>query len=118
MTEQSEPGSRRICALQARHVERHGLRQLVQASPRSGYRHTRKDRRSQKALAGKKYDRALDVGIGNGRLLPIYAPHAAHVTGMDISSEQLDQATQAAKKLGVPFRHQALPGSLANRASR
>jgi 2-polyprenyl-3-methyl-5-hydroxy-6-metoxy-1,4-benzoquinol methylase len=48
-----------------------------------------------KALAGRKYNRALDVGIGNGRLLPIYAPHAAHITGMDISSEQLDQATQA-----------------------
>ena len=56
-----------------------------------------------KALAGKKYNRALDVGIGNGRLLPIYAPHAAHVTGMDISSEQLELASQAANKLGVPF---------------
>ena len=56
-----------------------------------------------KALAGKKYDRALDVGIGNGRLLPIYAPHVAHVTGMDISSEQLDHASEAAKKIGIPF---------------
>jgi ubiquinone/menaquinone biosynthesis C-methylase UbiE len=56
-----------------------------------------------KALVGKKYNRALDVGIGNGRLLPIYAPHAAHVTGMDISSEQLELASQAANKLGVPF---------------
>ena len=56
-----------------------------------------------KALAGKKYERALDVGIGNGRLLPIYAPHVAQVTGMDISSEQLDQASQAAKKIGIPF---------------
>ena len=56
-----------------------------------------------KALAGKKYERALDVGIGNGRLLPIYAPHVAHVTGMDISSEQLDQASHAAKKIGIPF---------------
>lgn len=57
----------------------------------------------EKALVGRKYERALDVGIGNGRLLPIYAPHAAHVTGMDISSEQLEQATQAAAKLGIPF---------------
>jgi ubiquinone/menaquinone biosynthesis C-methylase UbiE len=57
----------------------------------------------EKALVGKKYERVLDVGIGNGRLLPIYAPHVAHVTGMDISSEQLDQATQAAGKLGIPF---------------
>ena len=57
----------------------------------------------QKALVGRKYDRALDVGIGNGRLLPIYAPHAARVTGMDISSEQLEQATQAARKLNIPF---------------
>src|SRR5215510_11109635 len=57
----------------------------------------------EKALLGKKYDRALDVGIGNGRLLPIYAPHAAHVTGMDISSEQLELASQAASKLGIAF---------------
>jgi ubiquinone/menaquinone biosynthesis C-methylase UbiE len=56
-----------------------------------------------KALAGRKYERALDVGIGDGRLLPIYAPHAVRVTGMDISSKQLDQATQAAQKLGIPF---------------
>jgi ubiquinone/menaquinone biosynthesis C-methylase UbiE len=56
-----------------------------------------------KALTGRKYDRALDVGIGNGRLLSIYAPHAKHITGMDISSEQLDQATQAARKLAINF---------------
>ena len=56
-----------------------------------------------RAFAGRKYNRALDVGIGNGRLLPIYAPHAAHITGMDISSEQLDQATEAARKLGINF---------------
>lgn len=56
-----------------------------------------------KALAGRKYNRALDVGIGNGRLLPIYAPHANHITGMDISSEQLDQATEAARKLAINF---------------
>ncbi|HEY8409853.1 MAG TPA: class I SAM-dependent methyltransferase [Pyrinomonadaceae bacterium] len=57
----------------------------------------------ERALAGKKYDRALDVGIGNGRLLPIYSPHAAHITGMDISSEQLEQASQAAAKLNLSF---------------
>jgi len=56
-----------------------------------------------KALAGRKYDRALDVGIGDGRLLPIYAPHAAHVTGMDISPKQLDAASQSAQKLGISF---------------
>lgn len=56
-----------------------------------------------KALAGRKYERALDVGIGNGRLLPIYAANAAHITGMDISSEQLEQATQAARSLGINF---------------
>jgi len=56
-----------------------------------------------KGLGTRKYERALDVGIGNGRLLPIYAPHAAHITGMDISSEQLDQATQAARDLGINF---------------
>ena len=57
----------------------------------------------ERALAGKKYDRALDVGIGNGRLLPIYAPHVNRVTGMDISSEQLELASQAAGKLAIPF---------------
>ena len=56
-----------------------------------------------KGLGIRKYERALDVGIGNGRLLPIYAPHAAHITGMDISSEQLEQATQAARDLGINF---------------
>ena len=56
-----------------------------------------------KALPDRKYERALDVGIGNGRLLPIYASHAKHITGMDISSEQLDQATNAARDLGINF---------------
>lgn len=56
-----------------------------------------------KALPNRKYERALDVGIGNGRLLPIYAPYAKHITGMDISSEQLDQATNAARDLGINF---------------
>src|SRR5262245_41692150 len=55
------------------------------------------------ALRGKSYARALDVGIGNGRLLPIYAPHATHITGMDISQEQLDRATEAAQKLNIEF---------------
>jgi ubiquinone/menaquinone biosynthesis C-methylase UbiE len=57
----------------------------------------------KKALPDRKYERALDVGIGNGRLLPIYASHAKHITGMDISSEQLDQATNAARDLGINF---------------
>ena len=56
-----------------------------------------------KALAGRSYEKALDVGIGNGRLLPIYAPHAAHITGMDISSEQLDHAAQVAGELNLKF---------------
>ena len=56
-----------------------------------------------KALPNRKYERALDVGIGNGRLLSIYAPYAKHITGMDISSEQLDQATNAARDLGINF---------------
>ena len=55
------------------------------------------------ALGNGTYAKALDVGIGNGRLLPIYAPHARHVTGMDISSEQLEAATSAARELNVPF---------------
>jgi len=56
-----------------------------------------------KALGDRMYDHALDVGIGNGRLLPVYAPHAKQVTGMDISSEQLGQAAEAAQKLGIDF---------------
>ena len=56
-----------------------------------------------RALKGRTYEKALDVGIGNGRLLPIYAPHAAHVTGMDISSEQLEAASRAAGELQIPF---------------
>lgn len=55
------------------------------------------------ALGNGSYAKALDVGIGNGRLLPIYAPHARHITGMDISSEQLEAATRAARELNVPF---------------
>ena len=55
------------------------------------------------ALKGQSYEKALDVGIGNGRLLSIYAPHAAHITGMDISSEQLDRAAEAARNLNIPF---------------
>lgn len=57
----------------------------------------------KKALAGRSYEKALDVGIGNGRLLPIYAPHVAQVTGMDISAEQLERATEAARELNIPF---------------
>lgn len=56
-----------------------------------------------RALAGRSYERALDVGIGNGRLLEIYGPHASHVTGMDISSQQLQRASERAAELKVDF---------------
>lgn len=56
-----------------------------------------------KALDDRHYKSALDVGIGNGRLLPIYASHADRVTGMDISSEQLAQASEAARVLNIQF---------------
>jgi 2-polyprenyl-3-methyl-5-hydroxy-6-metoxy-1,4-benzoquinol methylase len=56
-----------------------------------------------KSLEGRHYERALDVGIGNGRLLPVYAPHASAVVGMDISSEQLEHASQAAESLNLNF---------------
>jgi ubiquinone/menaquinone biosynthesis C-methylase UbiE len=56
-----------------------------------------------KAFEGRGYEKALDVGIGNGRLLPIYAPHMAYVTGMDISSEQLEHAAQVARELNIKF---------------
>ncbi|HSE30659.1 MAG TPA: class I SAM-dependent methyltransferase [Pyrinomonadaceae bacterium] len=65
------------------------------------------------ALGNRQYNDALDVGIGNGRLLPVYAPHAKRVTGMDISSEQLTQATDAARSLNIEFT-----GKLCEEASR
>jgi 2-polyprenyl-3-methyl-5-hydroxy-6-metoxy-1,4-benzoquinol methylase len=51
----------------------------------------------------RSYEKALDVGIGNGRLLSIYAPYMAYVTGMDISSEQLEHAAQVARELNIKF---------------
>ncbi len=56
-----------------------------------------------KALANRHYKSVLDVGIGNGRLLPVYAPHGEEITGMDISSEQLAQASEAARALNIKF---------------
>jgi ubiquinone/menaquinone biosynthesis C-methylase UbiE len=56
-----------------------------------------------KALDNLHYQSALDVGIGNGRLLPVYSPHADQITGMDISFEQLAQASDAARALNLNF---------------
>ncbi|HTG93740.1 MAG TPA: class I SAM-dependent methyltransferase [Pyrinomonadaceae bacterium] len=56
-----------------------------------------------KAIQNRHYASALDVGIGNGRLLPVYSPHADRITGMDISSEQLAQAGEAARTLNLNF---------------
>src|SRR5574341_179608 len=58
------------------------------------------------ALDARTYEEALDVGIGNGRLLPVYASHARNVTGLDISAEQLEAATRTAQELGVSFSAQ------------
>src|SRR5438067_13747806 len=55
----------------------------------------------KKALAGRSYEKAFDVGIGNGRLLPLYAPHVARGTGMDIFAELLERANQAARKVCI-----------------
>jgi len=54
-----------------------------------------------RALKGLSYETALDVGIGNGRLLPIYAPHARKIVGLDISSEQLETAMQTAREHNI-----------------
>ncbi len=56
-----------------------------------------------RVFEGRSYEKALDVGIGNGRLLPIYAPYMAYVMGMDISSEQLEHAAQVARELNIKF---------------
>jgi SAM-dependent methyltransferase len=55
----------------------------------------------QHALRGKHYDRALDVGIGDGRLAKVYAPHVKRLLGIDISPEQLNYVEQNVGGLGI-----------------
>lgn len=55
------------------------------------------------ALDGHHYDNVLEFGIGNGRLLEVYAPHSGQVVGTDISAVQLAEAAKAARNLGVRF---------------
>jgi ubiquinone/menaquinone biosynthesis C-methylase UbiE len=45
--------------------------------------------------------RALELGIGTGRNLPLYSPQVASVVGIDPDEVMLDQAQERARK--VPF---------------
>ena len=42
-----------------------------------------------RALHGKRYEYALDVGIGDGRLVQVYATYIDRLLGIDISDNQL-----------------------------
>ncbi len=53
------------------------------------------------ALSGRVYESALDVGIGNGRLLEEYSPHVKRIVGLDISAKQLSKAREKAQKLHI-----------------
>lgn len=44
----------------------------------------------------------LDVGVGNGRLIPVYRDSADHLTCIDISGKLLKQAVEVAKHMGLP----------------
>ena len=52
------------------------------------------------ALAAAPLGRVLDVGTGTGRMAELFAPHAAHVTGIDRSPEMLRLAR--ARLQGLP----------------
>jgi len=55
----------------------------------------------KKALDRTSYEKGLDIGIGDGRLLEIYSPHVKHITALDISLKQLETAEKAAKDLSI-----------------
>jgi len=49
------------------------------------------------------YESALDVGIGNGRLLSIYGNKCNSIVGFDLSSNLLKQASTFARKKNIKF---------------
>lgn len=53
------------------------------------------------ALQGTSYEYALDVGIGDGRLVQIYASHVQKLLGIDVSSSQLEFARENTQPLNV-----------------
>jgi len=53
------------------------------------------------ALNGKRYEYALDVGIGDGRLVQVYAPYIDRLLGIDISENQLKYAIKHTNILDI-----------------
>ncbi|MCK9541779.1 MAG: metalloregulator ArsR/SmtB family transcription factor [Novosphingobium sp.] len=57
---------------------------------------------------GRELGRLLDIGTGTGRMAELFAPHAAHVTGLDKSPEMLRIARARLQHLpadGVDLMH-------------
>lgn len=54
-----------------------------------------------KGLGGRLYEKALDVGIGNGRLIEVYSRYISSLTAVDISIIQLKKAKKRAEELGI-----------------
>ena len=57
----------------------------------------------ERALGGDSLGALLDVGTGTGRMAELFAPRAAHVTGLDKSPEMLRLAR--ARLQGLPASH-------------
>ncbi len=47
-------------------------------------------------------DRVLDIACGPGIVATAFAPHAAHVTGLDVVPAMIERARARAAELGVP----------------
>lgn len=64
-------------------------------------------------LAGRRADRALDVGCGNGRHTELLADHASRVIGIDLSRELLTEAASRARERGFTARTAFVHGDAA-----
>lgn len=56
-------------------------------------------------VAPKGNERVLDVATGSGRLALAFAPHVAHVTGVDLSPAMLERAEAARSAAGLSNVH-------------
>ncbi|MBU0579651.1 MAG: class I SAM-dependent methyltransferase [Candidatus Margulisbacteria bacterium] len=50
------------------------------------------------------YKEVIDIGIGNGRILPVYGKYCKKIIGVDISSSLLSQAEELAKENNINFQ--------------
>lgn len=57
-----------------------------------GYEHDAEVMAVRRLLSGRRFDRAVDIGGGYGRLSVVLADYASHVTLVDASQQQLDLA--------------------------